>query len=207
MLLNKMIDTLVLGAAKDKDNVYALNHVMIGEKRAYAGNGHSLYWADVMSSFSEDDYPERIEGSERNSPTFPALIPRTAIEKAIKNRPKVGSNASLAILETIQLSEQKNGTSSRVFELNTTDLNTFDSVGFKTSNDESYPDAEAIINMTAKDGAEVQISIDELELLVKMVKKSGEASVRIKIIGEFSPVAVSAFGLNGAIMPLRLAKK
>jgi hypothetical protein len=209
MLLPKIIDTINMATAKTQnDSMYALTHVQVEPTRISASNKASLYYADIPEIQTEiDDYQQALGMDTLNAPTeYPVLLPNNIIDKAIRNRPKKGG-ASPVLTDNIMLTETVANNGRKDLILSTTDLKSVDKVVVKDEY-RDYPDIDSIISPTEKDYPEpTGISLAELELLVKMMKKAGLSrrdTAAISMKSPTDPIKIDCGEFKGIIMPCQL---
>lgn len=199
MLIDNNIDTILLAVSKVPTNAYDIDHVQVTENQVCATNGHSLYCMPVVDpTVTMDDYPLKEEGNYTPVTEFPVYIPRNAVEKAIRNRPK---KTSLSILDD-HICLQTNTTH---VTLHTTDLDTFDTVASKRK-DITFPDTERLLeeNQDTEAASKILISTVELEILVKILRKNAKKAVELSIWpnSKVKPMRIDSGDLTGIIMPI-----
>jgi len=176
MLLQTNVQAIALAADKDSndlENYYNLTGVQIENKRMMASNGHSLYIADLQpSAVSEDEWPSSDDFSvgEFLPDDSSVNIKASKITKISKKLPK--KKDEIEILKCIKVSK----VGDKHLSLTTNDLHEQNSITIK--NDErEFPNASAIVdhfNSIEKLSINsVLLSIEELERLVKIAKKTG----------------------------------
>jgi len=209
MLLPKIIDTINMATAKTQNdiNMNVLTHVQVEPTRISASNQASLYYADIPEIQTEiEDYQQALGMDTLNAPTkYPVLLPNNIIDKAIRNRPKKG--ALPVLTDNIMLTETVANNGRKDLILSTTDLKSVDKVVVKDEY-RDYPDIDSIISQTEKDYPEpTGISLAELELLVKMMKKAGLSrldTAAISMKSPTDPIKIDCGEFKGIIMPCQL---
>lgn len=193
MLINKN-DLCILAAVAPKNPAsnFSLDHVLLDCGKLVASNGASLYVLENLDT-NDEDFP--------SSSTLPGctdaeklMIHSSLLAKAEKNIPNFKHRP---ILNNIQICATESDA-----ELVCNDLESVQAIKFKNETaSKSYPDWRAITKLfdEYKDTKEVCLSVDELETLVKVLKKYGEEYFHLKVPGSGNMVGVRAGGLSGYI--------
>ena len=201
MLISKSNLAVLEATVKTRENIYALDNVMIKDGKMWASDGHCLY-STTLPTKDSVNYPvtdphvvNHVEGC--------ILIPADALRKAVGNIP---NNKNHPIINNINLcidDEYKH--------LITTDLTTTQVVKIKhPTTSQEFPRVEMIVKCIAdaKDKREFIMSMDNLEILVKVCKKAGMNGldgVRMTMSSAegHSPMEIeTTSGIWGAIMPM-----
>lgn len=197
MLLSKENLAVCFSTVKQNDNMFALTHVQLRptEDCIYATNGHSLYKSRVLQQ--SDEYPDT--GADGGSPGKDIMVPASILLKAEKNIPK---KPNRVILENIRVTVTE-----KQVKLTTTDLDSVDVVKTKLDPTLGFPMVERIEESCYDHNKadSVVLSVAELEILVKVLKKAKQEVARIWVKDETSPVKVTTAegALTGYIMPMR----
>jgi hypothetical protein len=179
MKISKRSLSILPGVAKTKENMYSLDHVKLDpENRCmWVSNGYSLYTTKLH--IDDDDLTQES-----------VHIPIKAILKAEKNCGK----------GIIDVSVNDNNV-----HLSTTDNEMVDVVKVKMDNNASFPDCKTIVNSLSEEPIDhVILAVSQLEILVKILKKHGDFSVRIETRGPEDAVRISTENdeIVGLIMPV-----
>jgi len=170
---------------KDDDGFYSLSSLRADtvSKKVYASNGHSLYRSEMGESQDlEKDGPE-------------VFLPAVLVAKAEKNAKK-GEEIEVYF-------------SSWNIRLSVNHGKSQDIVDFEKDGSKKYPDVEHIFKSLAGEAvAQTVVGVEELEVLVKVMKKAGAESVRLKLTGRTDPVEVclESVGIDGIIMPFIMSE-
>lgn len=191
MLINK--NDLCILAAVGNDSNSSLDHVVLDCGKLVASNGCSLYVLENLNT-KDDDFP--ISNSLPVCTEVDRLmIPSSLLAKAEKNIP---SSKTRPVLNNIQLCASEQNA-----ELVCNDLESVQAIKFKNKTTTShYPEWQAIVKIfnEYEETEEVCLSVDELETLVKVLKKYGEKYFHLKVASPGKMVGVRAGNLNGYIM-------
>ena len=174
----------IFAVGKDSIGPYSLSNLRADteNKKIYASNGHSLYRSEMGESQDlEHDGPE-------------VFLPAVLVTKAEKNAKKG---------ESIEVYSTDKNTRLSVDHGKSQDV-----VRFEKEEGMKYPAVEEIFGMFKTEPvAQTVIGLAELEILVKVAKKAGAGSVRLKLRGreDAVEVVIEKAGIDGVIMPYRLS--
>jgi len=190
MLISKINLAVLECAAKNSDNAYMLDHVKIDKGMMWSCNAHALYGSKLVK-WDAEAYPDMdVNGIDYDGCM---LIPAAALAKAEKNIPK----SRIPALENIQILIDEN-----FKHLVTTDLDTTNDVKIKHPECTEWPNHQAIIDSIPKyPESEVVLNVEQLDTLVKVLKRNKQEFVKISLYGGRNPVGVKAKGLVALIMP------
>jgi len=188
-ILSKKNLAVLEGAAKSNNGCYNLESVKIEKDMIWSSNGHALYGSKITEK--DEDYPNLdINGIAYDECM---IVPASALIKAEKNLTK----ARFPILNNIQILIDEN-----YKHLVTSDLDITNDVKVKHSDDNDWPDHRQIIeSIPEQPESFATFGIDQLEVLVKVLKKNGEQTVRISLYGPNKPIVIKSGDLQGYIMP------
>lgn len=194
MLLTRRNLALLLAAAKTGNN-YDLDHLLLDpfNKCVYASNGKSLYRSNI-EDINEEDYPETNIGEQ--GVYNKTIVSASLLTKAEKNIPITTKH----VLNTIQV----NVDDTNVY-LITTDLASTNVVSFKKEM-KCFPAVEEIeksIN-ALEPSSKVTLAVNELEILVKVLKKQKVEHITIKTHLSNEAVIFETDGTTVYIMPVLL---
>ena len=200
MLISKQNLAILPAVAKSNDNMYSLDCVKIDpvQNCLYASNGHSLYRSNIPD-LRNDEYPDT--GSSGVDPAVPIVVPGKALAKAEKNLPGRGTASILHNVNVLSTDTHH--------ELITMDLDSVDVV--KVKNKElKFLLCEAIEESCTDrlDHVYIGLSVAELEILVRVLKKNGDDIVKFSIKDETSPAIIESIDgvVTAYIMPYELGK-
>jgi hypothetical protein len=172
-------------AKKDGDYCYQLDHVMIKDGKIWASNAKCLY----SSELEEREYPDfDVNGVDYKECM---LIPAASLKKAETNIPKVGL---LKCIQVLVDDEYKH--------LVTSDLQTTQDLKIKHPDNTDWPSIELVLSLIKEPKLTINLSLENLEVLVKVLKKHGEERVTLDFTDGQSPVVAIARGLKGYLMPM-----
>ena len=176
MLIPKEAECLKFVVPKHNESYYSLCNVLVDEGRLVATDEGALYVYNLDTP-DEDEFPTYPAIKETDFLELPALIPKAAFEKAMKNIPR---KTNLSILQHTQLVQKDN-----VHMLLSTDLETWDNVSFTRIKDIKYPDVQAIIDWgdgdDVDDAPTVALGVAKLEQLLKIAKSQKSDYVQLTL--------------------------
>ena len=196
MILTKQNLSVLAGVAKDQENIYALDHVMIDTNRGfiYGSDGHCLFKSKLDADLLDEDFPDC--GVKDSGVVSPILIKGEDLSKTEKSVPK---KQSMPILENMQVVACETH-----YHIITTDLDATRIAKTKPPGSR-FPEVEKI-EKTVCDEANFKtiVSVSNLEKLVKALKKNGCEEVLIE--GRDAQLPVVAKTIDGVftayIMPM-----
>ncbi len=170
----------VPAAKKDDDGCYDMRSLKVDilKKKVYVTNGHSLYSSN-LEGYQED-------GQDADKEIY---LPAVYVTKAEKNIKKG---------ETLEVYTTDNFTRLSVDHGKMQDV-----VKFETE-EGKFPDVERIFSaVEGEPTVQTVLGVEELEILVKVLKKAGAGCVRLKMYSRTGPVKFEAesVGIEGITMP------
>ena len=196
MLIAKRNLAVLEACAKQKEGAYALTSVKIDQGKMWSSNGHCL-WGSALPEIADCEYPDL--GFNQTTVDYDGciLIEADSLRKAAGNIP----SKCLPILEHLQIridGEYKH--------LIASDLKTTNDVKIRHGDSTEWPDQDQITaSMQGYEYKAVHLSVIELEIMVKVLKKhglKGDDAVKIEVAESDQPVRVTVDGLVGVIMPM-----
>lgn len=197
-ILTKKNLSILECSEKSNSSLYNLSSVLINPQTnmMWASNGHSLYGSVLTEN--NTDYPELgVNGVDSKECM---LVSAEALRKAEKNIP---SKTSMPILESVQVlidEEYKH--------LVTSDLETTQDIKIKHLENNEWPDFQsAIIDRqpaAVPQDQKVVLSIKQLEVMVKVMKKANIETIEVIVNGPRNPVKVRSLddAITGYVMPM-----
>lgn len=204
MLVSKDNLAILEAAATVKESQYSLNYIKLDpeKKQILAVNSHALF-TSRLPDLNDNEFIESEEIAE--NPTEVVYVSAKAFKKAMKNIPP--AKGFPPALQNIQVL-----TSEKHNHLITSDLETTDVVKEKKE-EIDFPDVEAVVSSVSHGSKEAFVlSVENLELLVKIAKKQKVMFVRFDYFGPLSPLKIKSedtndntgTGFDGILMPSRL---
>ena len=205
MLVNKKALALKAALGKSREEGgYDLDHIKLTENRAIATDGALLIELANPPQERIKDFPYTVK-DENARPTDDAYLDKTMINRIEKNLPK---NPVQPILENFLVLKDRDN-----YKVVITDMDSNIEISqYKT--EMNYPDIpEWLYEARDKEDTNaVYLSVDELEKLIKVIKKINYEELRIKfyvqrdpnkpVVFEFEEPSIDV-SLRGVLMPMK----
>ena len=201
----KQLENIKL-ASKDETR-QSLNGLRIEGNSTIASDGHKLMRVTWTKPLDVKDWP--ANGVEWTKKDKPFTLPRSTVEKALKNIPK---RCAMPILENVAIGLKKTTAQDPdKFVVQTTDLENTDNVEGKTVIGQ-YPDYEKCIPdyKNPKDYRKVGLSAKHLKDICAQLEKYADSKMVTLYMGnEKEPVVITADDHEGTeamalLMPMQL---
>ena len=205
MLVNKKALALKVALGKSREESgYDLDHLKLTENSAIATDGALLIEMANPPQEQIEDFPYTVK-DENTKPAYDAYLDKTIINRIEKNLPK---NPSHPIQENFLVMKNKDN-----YKIVITDTDSNIEIS-QYKPEMHYPDIpEWLYEARKKDDTNtVYLSVDELEKLIKVIKKINYEELRIKfyvqsdpnkpVVFEFEEPIVDV-SLRGVLMPIQ----